>query len=62
MQKILLATSLALLMSSGCLYASDYETTYGGNDIGYNAYVNSRGEIYGDENSYRNSSGMIINR
>lgn len=34
----------------------------GGNDRNYNAEDNSRQQIYGDDNSYRSSNGMIYNR
>lgn len=41
---------------------NDYSNYRGGNDRDYNPYDNRKEEIYGDENSYRNSNGMIINR
>lgn len=34
----------------------------GGNSPDYNASDNTQEKIYGDDNSYRNSDGMIINR
>lgn len=63
MRKILLATSVALVMSSGCLYASDYQTTYGGNNPYYNSqendYSNDRGGNDSGYNAYDNSRGEI---
>lgn len=41
---------------------NDYSNYRGGNDSGYNASDNERGTIYGDDNSYRNSNGMIMNK
>ncbi|MBA6385155.1 hypothetical protein H4J45_18075 [Colwellia sp. BRX10-6] len=40
----------------------DYSNDRGGNSPDYNADDNSQENIYGDENSYKNSNGMIINK
>ena len=40
----------------------DNSNDRGGNSPDYNASDNTQENIYGDDNSYRNSNGMIINR
>ena len=41
---------------------NNYSNYRGSNDRDYNAQDNSKSDIYGDNNSYRGSNGMIYNK